>query len=119
MFFFCTFLCDDFAINEFNALLAGSASNPVTLSGSESGVVKKNATSRTASKTFDAFLESKSGIVQNNATSKPTSKTFGTTSFKGKLIRFIFTIEKCFGVWWCVMRFILVCSTVLFPWFGW
>ncbi|CAK9318906.1 unnamed protein product [Citrullus colocynthis] len=60
----------------------GSASNPIKLSGSQSGVVKKNATSRTASKTSDAFLGSKSGIVQNNATSKPTPKTFGTTSFK-------------------------------------
>ncbi|XP_022147112.1 eukaryotic translation initiation factor 4G-like isoform X2 [Momordica charantia] len=58
--------------------LNGSASNPIKLSESQSGILKKNATSQTTSKTSDALSESNGGIAQNNATSKPTSKTSHT-----------------------------------------
>ena len=113
----CSFLCNDFAIYEFNALLAGSASNPAKLTESQSAIVRKNATSQTTSKTSNAFSESKSGIVQNNATSKPTSKTSYTnassTPVKGKIIMFKFTTDECFGMSWCLMTFSLVGSVML------
>lgn len=96
-------MCNDFAFYEFNALLSGSASNPLNLPGSQSGVVKKSATSQTSPDISDTFSESKSGIFQNNGTSKPTTKTSDTcvlSPFEGKLIMFALTTESvlaCLG----------------------